>query len=314
MATLNDRTDYTDGNNSQLNKKDSVAGSKLLVTKIIKELEDYLESCLEYEPDDPKLRINNAPAVELPSHELVIAPDIKCKTKAGEIFWIEAKDKCQRFYPPDTGADLHQVLGWYKINKYLSEPVFLVFQDASLEDCSEEKAKPYEKNQFKKRWDLFKGNMYGAWLSELLIVSDSPKYPKIFFESTRSTPIYILYFYVKQMSTINNWEEIIGNVPESINDLQVFRKCVQDKKNKLHEVHTENELAQLMINNLQLIKFPTSNKYTKNTPFVELEKTDLKKALTIGLKRMREAHKNEELELDFFIDELCRRKNKNLDY
>lgn len=309
--TLNDRETYTDDNKTQLNKEESVSKSKTLVMNIIEKLKGHLKTCVAYEPSDKSLRIHNAPAVEIAPNQLVIAPDIFCETKDGKRFWIEAKDKCQRFYPPDTGADLHQVLGWYKINKYLNEPVLVIFKDEPLEKCSKKNASDKAKKDFENRWNLFNGKMYGAWLDEIIQPTTQPMYPKIFFERSRNIPIYILYFYIQRMKQINNWESILAEIPNSIDELLVYRKC--NPNDSLHEIHTEDELEQLSINNLRYIKTETK-KYKKNTPFVEIKTTDLENVLKKGLDSMKKAYRNENFELDFFTDELCRRKNKGLTY
>jgi hypothetical protein len=113
-GVLNNRNNTYRHTNQQEEKGKSIISSKTLVS-IIKEKILQIQnvaSCEQYEPDE-SLRVNGAPAVRLPSGKLAIAPDLKCTLQNGKIFWVEVKDKCQRFYKPDTGADLHQILGFY---------------------------------------------------------------------------------------------------------------------------------------------------------------------------------------------------------
>ena len=130
--------------------------AKNLVEKIQKQILKVKEvvSCEQYEPDESS-RINKAPAVKLPNGKLVIAPDLRCQLNNNKTFWIEVKDKCQRFFKPDTGADLHQILGFYQINNELNEPVLMIFQDASKDDCcvtTNKKKNLLAFKNFKKRW------------------------------------------------------------------------------------------------------------------------------------------------------------------
>lgn len=167
-----------------------------------------VDSCEYY---DSEKKLGNAPAIELPNEELVIAPDIRCKTHEGKIFWIEAKDKSQRFFYPDTGADIFQVYGWYKVWSVLHQPVFVVFKDPNYDSClPRNHVEQKWINNFKGRWDLFNGEPYGEWLSELLILENN--YPKIFSERSRERPMFILYFQISLMRSNLNWENIVNQV------------------------------------------------------------------------------------------------------
>lgn len=109
---LNQRKEYGDFVFGQANKSASISQSGHFVRQIMSAVEPHLDICTYFESE---AKLGSAPAVELPSGRVVIAPDILCRTNQGSVFWIEAKDKCQRFYKPDTGADIHQVYGWYKV-------------------------------------------------------------------------------------------------------------------------------------------------------------------------------------------------------
>lgn len=206
MNVINNRNNtYIHTHNKQENKNASISSSKILVEtiqKIILKTKRVI-SCEQYEPNQ-SLRINKAPAVRLPNGKLVIAPDLKCKLDNNKIFWIEVKDKCQRFFKPDTGADLHQLLGFYQINNELNEPVLMIFKDASRDDCNvvTNKNKNIE-NNFIKRWELFNGEPYGEWLNNCLILDKRNKYPLVAFERSRKIPIFIFYFYINNLKKIN---------------------------------------------------------------------------------------------------------------
>jgi hypothetical protein len=206
--TLNKRVDYGDYEDGQANKSESLNKATVFVKEIIENISPLLDSCDYY---DSEKKLGGAPTVELPSKEIVIAPDIICKTHKGKIFWIEAKDKSQRFYKPDTGADIFQVYGWYKIWSELHQPVYVVFKDPKFNSCLPRK-KVEQKwiDEFKNRWDLFQGNPYGGWLSELLVLKNG--YPQIFDERSRDKPMSILYFHILLMKNSIKWEDIIKSV------------------------------------------------------------------------------------------------------
>lgn len=229
---LNNNKRYTLTRDTQAEKDFSISKSKELVKVIIELMSPHLKVCKEYEPDSNDLRINKAPAVRLPDGELAIAPDIYCKTKNDEIFWIEVKDKAQRFYFSDTGADLHQVLGWYEINKQLNQPVLIIFKDPDFEDCLPSAPSKETKDRFKIRWELFNGKFYGNWLNNLITLDSATKYPCIFKERTRAQSINIMYFNIFSMNEIDY--TFIKKLPKEIKNLQ----CYIRQENKTKELIT----------------------------------------------------------------------------
>jgi hypothetical protein len=199
MPITNERNgDYTSQNKEQLGKADSVKISKTLVRQVYDLVLPLVEVCEEYEPDKT-LRLSGAPAVKI-NEKLVIAPDLKCTTKNGNIFWIEVKDKCQRFFMPDTGADVHQVLGWYDINKYNKEPVLVIFRDPPLEKCV---VGGQNTDKYTERWNKFSGQPYGNWLSNLLVLNNRTSYPKLYPERSRQDVMHICYFHIENMISID---------------------------------------------------------------------------------------------------------------
>jgi hypothetical protein len=226
MPVHNNRSQTYIHTKEQENKNDSISTSKKLVKdiqKIFLENQEIL-SCEEYEPDD-SLRINGAPAIKLPNGKLVIAPDLKCKMIDGTIFWIEVKDKCQRFFKPDTGADLHQVLGFYQINKLLKEPVLMVFKDASFNECSVsgENISDELKLKYKNRWNLFKGLPYANWLNNCLSIDNLNKYPMINEEKSRNISMYIFYFHINSFKLLDV-KEVLEEKIIDIQDLCAYNK------------------------------------------------------------------------------------------
>jgi hypothetical protein len=220
----NREDDYGHKNRAQARKDDSIAQSKKLVNEVKALFKPYLQSCEEYEPEDD-LKISGAPAVKI-GDKLVIAPDLKCISKDGIVFWIEVKDKCQRFYKPDTGADLHQVLGWYQINKQLKEPVLLIFQDSTIEKCTVKKPTNMDdttyknlKESFEGRWGKFNGKLYGNWLQVCIKKNTINKYPIIAEERSRDMSMTIAYFHLDTMMTIE--EGIESLVAEAKNNCQI---------------------------------------------------------------------------------------------
>lgn len=207
--TLSRRDDYGHGKYTQAPKDISIVKSKALVLEIQKALEPFVCSCEIYKSEES---IHNAPAVRIAGNQLVIAPDLKCVSKGEKVFWVEVKDKSQRFYYPDTGADLHQVLGWYDIWKHLEEPVLLVFRDPPLDSCIPKATTTNsEKKQFEKRWRCFGGKPYGNWLSHCLLVEE--RYPRIFAERSRDMDMYIFYFHISRMTLLHDrWEQVISDL------------------------------------------------------------------------------------------------------
>lgn len=205
--TLNQRKEYDDNTEGQGSKKNALVKANDFVDTVMSGIGPLLAACTKYESE---LKLSNAPAVQLPGGKLAIAPDVKCVTKKGKVFWIEVKDKSQRFFYPDTGADLFQVYGWYNIAKFYGEPVYVLFKDPAFESCLPEKTDPVKKEQFRKRWDLFGGAPYGGWLSDLLVPDE--RYPRIFPERSRELFMYILYFRVARMKKTTGWEQVIAMV------------------------------------------------------------------------------------------------------
>lgn len=207
MAIHNARTeDYGHTDGKQASKKSSIEKAEKFVEKIKNLISPHLKVCETYKPGK-ELRINGAPAVRLPDGKLVIAPDLRCTTHSGKVFWVEAKDKCQRGAFPDTGGDLHQVLGWYQISSKLREPVLLVFQDPPLEQGILRITSSEDLVDYKERWARFKGEPYGNWLSICLEPKDC--YPQIFWNSSREVPLFILYFHVNTMKTLGSFAEVV---------------------------------------------------------------------------------------------------------
>src|SRR5436189_1938943 len=107
---LNERKDYDAQAESQASKENSLTQAKGLAESIRQAVLPFVKECICFEGE---VKLGSAPAVKLPNGKLSIAPDLKCTTHNDNVFWIEVKDKCQRFYFDDTGADLFQVKGWY---------------------------------------------------------------------------------------------------------------------------------------------------------------------------------------------------------
>jgi hypothetical protein len=155
---------------------------------------------------------------------LAIAPDLRCTTHSGKVFWIEIKDKSQRFYYPDTGGDLHQALGWYNINKHLNEPVFMLFKDPELEKCFAKRATEKDKEIFTERWEKFAGESFGNWLSNCLVYSKENRYPIVSYDSSRNKEMFIMYFHTDTMRRISSFASIVKEAEEAhdVPELQVF--------------------------------------------------------------------------------------------
>lgn len=207
---INQRREYG-GEDWQAGKQFSVKKSKALVSEVQALVSPFLKECLPYTPPKEDC-IGEAPAVRLPDGRLAIAPDLRCVSLAGKTFWIEVKDKAQRFYFPDTGADLHQVLGWYDIEKDCSEPVLVAFRDPALESCLPRGYVTADRlASFKSRWSRFSGKFYGDWLSSCL--QSIPGYPRIMHEKSREMEMNILYFPVNSMRLLDgNWKEIFAEL------------------------------------------------------------------------------------------------------
>ncbi|PKD45289.1 hypothetical protein [Rhodohalobacter barkolensis] len=227
--TLNSRKDYIDSEASQGSKSNSLELAHQFVKEIHSDIAPLLQECIIF---DSEKTLGNAPAVEIPNDKLAIAPDIRCTTHEGNVFWFEVKDKSQRFYYPDTGADLFQVYGWYNINKHYSEPVFVLFKDPPFDSCIPKT--PSEKNleKFKPRWSKFNGKPYGAWLSQLLELNNN--YPRIFNERSRNQQMPILYFLISQMQPVTSWQALIDEVDgKNIPDVKETFEAYHNRTNKL---------------------------------------------------------------------------------
>lgn len=213
---FNRRKDYERPDLAQAGKGTSVARAKRFVDEIRELVAPLARTCESYEPR-AESRVGGAPAVELTNGQLAIAPDLRIETEGGRVFWIEAKDKSQRFLYPDTGADAHQVLGWYDIWLNLSQPTFLVFQDPPFESCLPRTSASEEQlEDFRSRWERFRGAPYGSWLSEAL-VDDGWTYPMLAFEHTRVKEAYIAYFPVDRLRPIGgDWAGIVGAVDSGL--------------------------------------------------------------------------------------------------
>ncbi len=210
-AALNRRKHYTDSSITQGDKINSINKSKEFVEEVIKTFSPFLKVCIEY---DGETKINGAPAVDLGDNKKAIAPDVYCELNDNRKFWIEVKDKPQRFFHPDTGADIFQVLGWYYISKIRKEPILVIFKDPDLNSCLPNfKVDKNLIEKFTLRWENFGGHMYGNYLSELLQISDG--YPKISEERSRDLSISIFYFSIKKMIDLSI------NVEGLIEDLKI---------------------------------------------------------------------------------------------
>jgi hypothetical protein len=226
---LNTRKDYDDSTDGQGSKNHSLEKASQFVKFIHSLISPLLSECIYYESEK---KLGNAPSVELPNGKLAIAPDLRCVTNNGNVFWIEVKDKSQRFYHPDTGADIFQVYGWYNIFKYFSEPVFVLFKDPAFESCLPKSPSKDRLTEFKARWDLFNGETYGGWLSDLL-VSDG-KYPRVFQEHSRELIMYILYFRVALMTKVSDFNTLISAVDnKSITNVEDEIKAYYHADNSL---------------------------------------------------------------------------------
>lgn len=288
-GVVNNRNDAYKHSSEQEKKDESLTGSKNLVKIIQRRLQqlDNIACCVEYEPD-MSLRIAGAPAVRLPNGKLVIAPDLRCLLKDGRTFWVEVKDKCQRFYKPDTGADLHQILGFYQINKILHQPVLMVFQDAKEEECLVKNANETQKKKFKQRWLKFEGEPYGGWIKECLTLDKNNNYPLVAFEKSRTVPIFIFYFSVYKLKKLD-FTNILSTINDSCRidtEIAAYRKMVDNGM----ELCNKKDLEMLSVENLTLV---TTNTAYKDVPIVDvldehLIKLAIHKKSTYKTQAMRE--------------------------
>lgn len=192
MKMTNERVgEYTDSDKVQLDKVSSVSISETLVRKIKDFILPLVENCKAHEPNDD-LRIAGAPGVKT-GNKFVVAPDLKCETRNSTIFWTEVKDKCQRFFLPDMGADIHQVLGCYDINKHNNESVIKIFQDPPFQDCIVAGNDP---QWYRSRWDKFLENPYSNLLSKLAQLNNSKQYPMLSPQRSRYDSMNISDFHI----------------------------------------------------------------------------------------------------------------------
>lgn len=210
--TVTGRKTYTKSGGVQTGKDDSIHEAKGLVSEVHALLAPLLKSCEIYEPDE-KSRIKGAPAVALPNLKLAIAPDLKCETRGGNTFWVEVKDKPQRVYFPDTGADVHQVLGWYDIQRATAHPTLLVFRDPPIETMRQGTAPADVWSRFQERIKRYSGKLYGGWLSEALVYRSN--HPMICAERSRDMPMHIFYFHVDNLRPIGDLARYPADVDEN---------------------------------------------------------------------------------------------------
>ncbi|CAM1341004.1 hypothetical protein [Tenacibaculum aestuarii] len=225
---LNSRKDYIDSQEGQGSKNYSLQKASQFVLDIKEEISPLLAECIVY---DSEKKLGNAPCVELPNGKLAIAPDLRCVTKKGNVFWFEIKDKSQRFFYPDTGADIFQVYGWYNTFKFYEEPVFILFKDPDFESCLPNRPNEKKKKEFKTRWDSFSGKPYGAWLGDLLELQNG--YPRVFEERSRDLKMYILYFLIAKMNPVDDWLKLINEV-----DNKAIKPVPEEIKAYLHSNNT----------------------------------------------------------------------------
>lgn len=77
------------------------------------------------------------------------------------------------------------------------EPILVIFQDDSLEDCLVENAETEKKERYRIRWQKFGGKPYGNWLENLL--QTSFPYPLMSKDHSRGVDMYIVYFPINLM-------------------------------------------------------------------------------------------------------------------
>jgi len=170
----------------------------------------------KYEPEEESLYIKDSPIVQIESNDGIIkaiAPDIRGELKSGKTIWVEVKDKSQRAFYPDTGCDIHQFIGFWSINKFLMEPVLMMFIDPSSEDISfPPKLKGSKKTDYIQRLEKFRiGNepvFYGNWLSFLSKYEVDTHYPLCSHERSRTIPMQIVYFKISKMKRLGTLREI----------------------------------------------------------------------------------------------------------
>jgi len=206
--TLSGREGYSKLNGTQENKDKTLELSMNAQSDVLGILSDTnLFSKVEIFEAEEKLS-GNTPAVRVniaEKEELVCAPDIKCYVNDDEFFWVDVKDKPQRYFYPDTGCDIHQYMSYYKINRFRNEPVLLFFRDGSWKSLESgwKKLPSYKQEDFKMRWNMFAPNeksfWYGHWFDVLCNYDEGLKYPICRSEHTRDMPMDICYMHVGEM-------------------------------------------------------------------------------------------------------------------
>lgn len=224
---LNQRQTYAAEHDTQATKSRSLSQAKALVLSVQAQLAPHLKSCEIYEPDQAH-RIAGAPAVNI-GGQLMIAPDLRCVTHDGQVFWVEVKDKSQRMAHPDTGADLHQCLGWYMLNRVLGQPVFLLFQDpADPREGLSANASAAQRADYTERWGRFGGKPYGAWIGDAI----KPKsgYPFVSQDRSRNKPMSILYFAIDRMRPVEFEAMVAGAAGHTeVGELQAYHRIEFDE-------------------------------------------------------------------------------------
>lgn len=214
--TLSGRNGYSKENGTQedkgktlrlANPKESEVMGILAETGLFSVIESY---------EAKEFLSGNTPAIKVKTgenEELVCAPDIRCFINEKDFFWVDVKDKPQRFFGPDTGCDIHQYISYYKINKYNKEPVLLFFKDPPLNALLSnidnfnigDKRKEQIKKDFSYRWNLFasdgKPYWYGNWLDFLSLYSDELGYPLCLTHRSRDMEMDICYMNVFLMQS-----------------------------------------------------------------------------------------------------------------
>ncbi|TFU26257.1 hypothetical protein [Thermus tengchongensis] len=246
---VNNRTTYV--RSGRQPKKDSVTRSRDLVLAL-KELLDRAGVSCDFAENVTDESINGAPAVRLSEDRLALAPDLYCEY-AGKRFWVEVKDKCQRFYWEDTGINLQELVSFYDIHRLKGEPILLVFKDASLDECMVNSAKKEQKEAYQKRWQRFQGKPYGEWLDNLLRRSSCP-YPLGSLDHSRGVPMYIVYFQVDLMRSLEtNLEALLQHLDNATDtpDMDLTMYLLEKGKGKkkircVNEANIRKNLAEMV--------------------------------------------------------------------
>jgi len=201
----------------------------------------------KYEPKENKYYRNGAPIVKLPGRKLkhgALAPDIRGELKNGSKIWVEVKDKSQRIFYPDTGCDIHQFIGFWTVNKFLEEPVLMMFKDPPLDDIElPNYLKESKKRQYLKRVRNFYVNgepgFYGNWLSTLCDFDEDNKYPHCWKQWSRNIPMKIVYFEIRKMVSL----EDVENLTKILKDFKSHKSLPQFKVYDDEESKTISDIS-----------------------------------------------------------------------